>query len=112
MGGVRVRAAVAGCGGVQSALDPAGREAEAQRYSLLVDDRRGNHRLARCHRCCRLVYPRTARGAHPMPERLMIVGAGAVAPTVVLTVLLVYGLAPIFCSSPRPLRELEDSRDR
>lgn len=86
-------ASVVGCAGPQSALDPAGRDAErlanlfwgmtagaAAIWVLVIGLTVYASRFAR--------HPHDARGA-----KLLIVGGGVVFPTIVLAGLLVYGLA-------------------
>jgi len=83
----------AGCSGVQSALDPAGHEAEriAELFWWMVAGAAviwlGVIGLALY--CARARPESFSRGR----ARLIIVGGGAVVPTVVLAVLLVFGLA-------------------
>ena len=86
---------LAGCGGVQSALDPAGREAEA--LADIFWWMTGGAIVVWLAVIALALWSVRARPeAHSLRRtRLLIVGGGAVVPTVVLTVLLVYGLAPI-----------------
>lgn len=86
---------LAGCTGVQSALDPAGREAGkiARLFWLMT----AGSIIVWLGVIGLLVYSVRTR-----PEsftrrkaRMMIVGGGVVVPVVVLTVLLLYGLAPL-----------------
>ena len=83
----------AGCSGVQSALDPAGREAEriAELFWWMV----AGGGVIWLGVVVLMVYCVRARpeSFNRRRERLMIVGGGVVVPTVVLTVLLVFGLA-------------------
>jgi cytochrome c oxidase subunit II len=84
---------LSGCGGVQSALDPAGREAEqiAELFWWLVAGA-GIVWLAVIALAVYAIYARPE--AHkPRTGRILIVGGGAVFPTVVLAGYLVYGLA-------------------
>ena len=86
---------LAGCGGVQSSLDPAGREAAriADIFWWMVG---GAVVVWLAVIVLALWAVRARPEAHTLRRtRLMIVGGGAVVPTVVLTVLLVYGLEPI-----------------
>jgi cytochrome c oxidase subunit 2 len=85
----------AGCGGVQSSLDPAGREAErlADIFWLMTV---GALVVWIAVIALALWAVRARPEAHtPRRTRLIIVGCGAVVPTVVLTALLVYGLEPL-----------------
>jgi cytochrome c oxidase subunit 2 len=85
----------AGCGGVQSALDPAGREA-ARIADLFWWMTAGAVVVWAAVIVLTLYAVRARPEAHNLRRtRLLIVGGGAVVPTVVLTVLLIYGLAPI-----------------
>lgn len=84
-----------GCAGVQSALDPAGNE--AQKIAQLFWWMTAGSIVVWLGVIALLVYSVRAR-----PEsftrrkaRMMIVGGGVVVPVLVLTVLLLYGLAPI-----------------
>ena len=86
---------VAGCGGVQSSLDPAGREAAriADIFWLMTV---GALVVWIAVIALALWAVRARPEAHtPRRTRLIIVGCGAVVPTVVLTALLVYGLKPL-----------------
>jgi len=86
---------VAGCGGVQSSLDPAGREA-ARIANLFWWMAAGAFVVWAAVIILAIWSVRVRPEAHNLRRtRLLIVGGGAVVPTVVLTVLLVYGLAPI-----------------
>lgn len=84
-----------GCSGVQSALDPAGNE--AQKIAQLFWWMTGGSIVVWVGVIALLIYSVRTR-----PEsftrrkaRMMIVGGGVVVPVLVLTVLLLYGLAPI-----------------
>lgn len=83
----------AGCSGVQSVLDPAGREAEriAELFWWMV----GGAAVIWLGVMALMVYCVRARpeSFNRRRERLMIVGGGVVVPTVLLAVLLVFGLA-------------------
>lgn len=88
-------ATMSGCSGIQSALDPAGREAEwlAEIFWVMTAGAViiwiGVIALA-------LWAVRTRPEAHSLRRtRLLIVGGGAVIPTIVLAILLLYGLRPI-----------------
>ena len=84
---------MAGCSGVQSSLAPAGREADrlaalfwwmtAGALTVWVAV------IALAWYCLR----REGRGNVRRFSRLLIVGGGAIVPTIVLTILLVYGLS-------------------
>jgi len=86
---------LAGCTGVQSALDPAGRE--ASRIAEIFWWMTGGALVVWIGVIILALWAARARAeAHNLVRtRFMIVGGGAVVPTVVLTVLLIYGLAPI-----------------
>ncbi|MGH9902715.1 MAG: cytochrome c oxidase subunit II, partial [Pyrinomonadaceae bacterium] len=86
---------LAGCGGVQSTLDPAGRE--AARVADIFWWMAGGAVVVWLAVIVLALWAVRARPeAHSLRRtRLLIVGGGAVVPTVVLTALLVYGLAPI-----------------
>ncbi len=84
-----------GCGGIQSALDPAGREAEwlAEIFWIMAAG-------AVVIWIAGIALAVWAVRARPEAQslkrtRMMIIGGGAVVPTVVLTFLLIYGLKPI-----------------
>lgn len=84
--------ALVGCSGVQSSLDPAGRGAE--RIAVLFWWMTGGTALiwaAVMGLTLYTVYRRREPG--PRAPRLLIVGGGVVFPVVVLTALLVWGLA-------------------
>jgi cytochrome c oxidase subunit 2 len=84
-----------GCSGVQSALDPAGREAErmSNMFWLMTA---GAIVVWLAVIALALWSVRTPPESNtPRRSRLIIVGGGAVIPTVVLTSLLIYGLKPI-----------------
>ena len=84
-----------GCRGVQSALSPAGREAEriAELFWWMV----AGAIIVWLGVIVLTIYAaRTSSEArNHRRDRFLIVGGGAVVPTVVLTVLLAFGLAPI-----------------
>lgn len=86
---------LSGCGGLQSALDPAGREAErlADIFWLMA----AGAAVVWLATIALALYA-TRRGGEAHSERgarRFIVVAGALVPTVVLTALLIYGLIPI-----------------
>src|SRR5687767_14424726 len=83
------------CGGIQSTLDPAGREAE--RISGLFWLMTAGAVVIWLAVIGLTFYAARARSEarNQRRDRFLIVGGGAVVPTVVLTILLVYGLAPI-----------------
>ena len=82
----------AGCDGVQSALDPAGRDAE--RLAQLFYWMAGGAAVIWLLVIGLAVYAAYVQpGPHPRQATIMIIGGGAVVPTIVLGVLLVYGLA-------------------
>ncbi len=85
----------AGCSGVQSALDPGGRE--AFRIANLFWWMTGGAVIVWLAVLGLAVYSARVRPeAHtPRASRLMIVWGGAIVPSVVLCALLVYGLAPL-----------------
>jgi cytochrome c oxidase subunit 2 len=86
---------ITGCGGVQSALDPAGREAErmSNMFWLMTA---GAIVIWLAVIVLALWAVRTPPESNTRRRsRLIIVGGGAVFPTVVLTALLIYGLKPI-----------------
>jgi cytochrome c oxidase subunit 2 len=85
----------AGCSGIQSALNPAGREAErlADMFWLMTA---GAVIVWLATIALALYAARTRPEAHSERRvRLFIVIGGAIVPTVVLTALLIYGLIPI-----------------
>jgi cytochrome c oxidase subunit II len=86
---------LAGCGGVQSALDPGGRE--AFRIANLFWWMAGGAVIVWLAVIGLAVYSvRVPPESHtPRASRLMIVWAGALVPALVLSVLLVYGLSPL-----------------
>jgi cytochrome c oxidase subunit 2 len=86
---------VTGCGGVQSTLNPAGREAE--RIAVLFWWMTAGSVIIWLAVIGLTIYAVRARSEarNQRRDRLLIIGGGAVVPTVVLTVLLVYGLYPI-----------------
>jgi cytochrome c oxidase subunit 2 len=85
----------AGCSGVQSTLEPASREAE--RIAHLFWVMTAGAVVVWLAVIALAIY--AARAAperrSPRRDRLLIIGGGAVVPTVVLAILLVYGLAPM-----------------
>ncbi len=86
---------LAGCTGVQSSLEPAGREAKriADIFWLMTA---GAFIIWLAVIILALWAVRAPPEGHTLRRtRLIIVGGGAVVPTVVLTALLIYGLAPI-----------------
>lgn len=86
---------VVSCGGVQSTLDPAGREAE--RIAVVFWWMTAGAAIVWLAVIGLTIYAARVR-SEPRNHRrdsLLIIGGGAVVPTVVLGVLLVYGLAPI-----------------
>jgi cytochrome c oxidase subunit 2 len=86
---------VTGCGGVQSTLAPAGREAE-QIADLFWWMTAGSVIVWLVVIGLTVYAVRAGSEArNQRRDRLLIIGGGAVVPTVVLTVLLVYGLYPI-----------------
>ena len=85
-GAGRLRRAAVGAG-------PGRARCRAHRRPLLVDGRGGRRHLARRRRPRRLRHACPARSAQPRARRLLIIGGGAVLPTVVLAGLLAYGLA-------------------
>jgi cytochrome c oxidase subunit II len=86
---------MSGCSGVQSALDPAGREAEwlADIFWWMT----GGAVIVWIAVIALAVWAvRTRPEAHSLRRtRLLIIGGGAIVPTIILTVLLIYGLRPI-----------------
>lgn len=84
--------ACAGCDGAQSALDPAGRGAE-QLASLFWWMAGGAGVIWLLVIGLMIYAARVPAGAHPRRTALLIIGGGAIFPTVVLAVLLSYGLA-------------------
>lgn len=84
-----------GCSGVQSALAPSGRDAD--RIATLFWWMTGGSFVVWIFVIALAVYyARRANGTrNPRRDRTLIVGGGVVFPTVVLTALLVYGLAMI-----------------
>ena len=83
---------LAGCGGPQSALDPAGRGAE--RIAELFWWMAAGAVIIWLAVVGLAIYAMRARpGAHSRGAALLIIGGGAVLPTVVLAGLLAYGLA-------------------
>ncbi|MGQ0592633.1 MAG: cytochrome c oxidase subunit II [Gammaproteobacteria bacterium] len=86
---------LAGCGGVQSTLEPAGSGAE--RIVEIFWWMTGGAAVIWIAVIALAIYAfRTPPGSHePRLANYLIVGGGAVVPTIVLTVLLIYGLAPI-----------------
>lgn len=93
---------LAACSGAQSALDPAGRGAD--RIASLFWWMAGGSALIWLAVTAGIIYALTTRRRHT--ERtagILIVGGGLIAPAVILTVLLVAGLAllPDLLASPR-----------
>lgn len=101
---------VGGCGGVQSALSPAGREAE--RIADLFWWMTAGAVIVWLAVIGLAIYSIRARpeARYQRRDGLLIIGGGAVVPTIVLTVLLVYGLAmlPAFVA-PAPEGSLKIS---
>jgi cytochrome c oxidase subunit II len=94
---------LAGCGGAQSALAPAGRE--AARIAELWWWMAAGAAIVWVWVLALTLYCVRADPARRSPrrDRLLIVGAGVVVPVIVLTVLLVYGLAmlpPMIARAP------------
>ncbi|MBA3246611.1 MAG: cytochrome B, partial [Pyrinomonadaceae bacterium] len=94
---------VAGCSGVQSALSPAGREAE--RIADLFWWMTAGAAVVWLAVIALAIYAVRARPESRKQRRdsLLIIGGGVVVPTVTLTVLLVYGLAmlpPLLAPAP------------
>ncbi|MDQ3753111.1 MAG: cytochrome c oxidase subunit II [Acidobacteriota bacterium] len=86
---------MAGCGGVQSTLDPAGREA-ARIADLFWWMAAGSVVIWLAVVGLTIYAIRVRPEAHSLrAAKLLIIGGGVVFPVVVLSVLLVYGLAPI-----------------
>lgn len=86
---------VSGCSGIQSTLDPAGREAKSI-ADLFWWMTAGAVVIWLAVILLTVYAARTRSEArNQRRDRFLIIGGGAVVPTVVLTVLLVYGLAPI-----------------
>ena len=87
--------AVAGCTGVQSSLAPAGRDAD--RIATLFWWMTGGAFIVWvCVVALAVYYARRARGAkNHRRDAVLIVGGGVAFPAVVLTILLIYGLAMI-----------------
>jgi cytochrome c oxidase subunit 2 len=92
---ILVAAAAPGCSGVQSALAPSGRDAD--RIATLFWWMTGASALVWLFVIALAVYyaRRPERGRNPRRDRALILGGGVAFPTVVITVLLVYGLAMI-----------------
>lgn len=85
---------LAGCSGIQSALNPAGREAE--RIADLFWWMAAGAVVIWLGMVVLVLYAvRIRPEAHGERSAQLLIVGGAVLPTVVLTVLLVYGLAPI-----------------
>lgn len=86
---------VSGCGGIQSTLDPGGREAKS--IADLFWWMTAGAIVIWLAVILLTVYAARLRSEarNQRRDRILIIGGGAVIPTVVLTVLLVYGLAPI-----------------
>ena len=84
-----------GCTGVQSALVPAGRDA-ALIFDLFIVMTVGAVMIWCAVLALGFYATRARPGRQPKPfARALIVGGGAVVPTIVLGVLLLYGLAPL-----------------
>ena len=93
---------LAACSGAQSALDPAGRSAE--RIASLFWWMVAGSAVIWLAVVAGIVYAlRTRRHHTERSAGILIVGAGLIAPTVILTILLVFGLAllPDLLASPR-----------
>ncbi len=104
---------LAACSGSQSALDPAGRGAE--RIASLFWWMVAGSAVIWLAVVAGIVYALTTRRRHT--ERtagILIVGAGLIAPTVILTVLLVIGLAllPDLLASPRDALQIHVSGEQ
>lgn len=86
---------VTSCGGVQSTLNPAGREAE--RIAVLFWWMAAGAVVVWLAVILLTIYAVRARSEarNRRRDRILIIGGGVVVPTVVLTVLLVFGLWPI-----------------
>jgi len=86
---------VPGCGGVQSALSPAGRE--AGRIADLFWWMTGGAIIVWLAVIGLTIYAARVQSEarNHRRDRFLIIGGGVLVPTVVLTVLLLYGLAPI-----------------
>jgi cytochrome c oxidase subunit 2 len=86
---------VSGCSGIQSTLDPAGREAKsiADLFWLMT----AGAVIVWLAMILLTVYAARVRSEarNHRRDRFLIIGGGAIVPTVVLSILLVYGLAPI-----------------
>lgn len=82
-----------GCAGIQSSLAPAGREAE--RIATIFWWMSGGALVVWAGVMALAIYCIRLRAEAPnrRRDRMLIVGGGVVVPTIVLTVLLVYGLA-------------------
>jgi cytochrome c oxidase subunit II len=99
---------LAGCRGIQSSLDPAGREAE--RIANLFWWMAAGAVLIWLAVIGLTVYAiRVRPEAHGYRQsQFLIIGGGAVIPTIVLTVLLIYGLVPIpALVAPAPVGSLK-----
>jgi cytochrome c oxidase subunit 2 len=92
---IAAAAAAAGCSGVQSALAPSGRDAD--RIATLFWWMTGGSAVVWLIVIgLAIYYARRASGTrNPRRDRALVVGGGVIFPTVVITVLLVYGLAMI-----------------
>lgn len=94
---------MAGCGGVQSALSPAGREAE--RIADLFWWMTAGAVIVWLAVIALAIYAVRARpeARNQRRDSLLIIGGGVVVPTVTLTVLLIFGLAmlpPLLAPAP------------
>jgi cytochrome c oxidase subunit 2 len=91
--GCTAAASVSGCAGIQSALAPAGREAE--RIAQLFWWMTAGALVAwiAVIAVALYYYRRSPESRHLRRDRLLIIGGGALIPTLTLTVLLVFGLA-------------------
>ena len=91
--------ALAGCAGEQSALDPAGREAEG--IARLFWWMTGGTVVVWLAMLALALY--ALRGGRAAKKVNLLIILGAVAPTIILTVLLIYGLAmlpPLIAAAP------------
>ena len=86
---------LSGCGGVQSALDPAGRQAEKLADIFWVMTAGAVVVWVATIALALWAYRARPEDHSLRRTRLLIVGGGALVPTVVLTALLIYGLKPL-----------------
>jgi cytochrome c oxidase subunit II len=86
---------LAGCAGPQSTLDPAGREAERIAGIFWWMTVAGFAIWAAVIALAIWAIRASPEGHNQRRASLLIIGGGAVVPTLVLAVLLIYGLAPI-----------------